>query len=324
MEVTDQGKVFPQSRRASDVLNALVRNIRNPGEQILCGITVTSITKRAEHFHVISENEKWLAHNVLISTGGKSYPSLGTTGDGYRLAEKLGHRVVPVRPALAALEISHFLLDGLAGISLENIPITLWRDGKKVDEYHGDLLVTHDGISGPVILNNARYFKPMDLITVNLTTHRQQETFQKSLQGQAEESGKKTVRSILKRESVPQRLLDRLLELAGIAPELTCGNLSREQRKEISKYLTALPLEVKGVKNFETAMVTAGGVATEEVSGARMSSTLVSGLYFAGEVLDVDGMTGGYNLQFAFSSGYAAVADVCKRAKGEGSEHENH
>lgn len=317
MEVTDQGKVFPQSRRASDVLNALVRNIRNPNEQILCGITVTSITKRAEHFHVISENGKWLAHNVLISTGGKSYPFLGTTGDGYRLAEKLGHRVVPVRPALAALEIKHFLLDGLAGISLENTPMTLWRDGKKVEVFLGDLLITHDGISGPVVLNFARYIKPKDLITLNLTNHKQQETYLKYLQTVTEHSGKKTVRSILKQERVPQRLLDRLLELAGIAPELTCGNLSREQRKEISKIITTLPLEVKGVKNFEMAMVTAGGVATDEVIGTRMASTLVEGLYFAGEVLDVDGMTGGYNLQFAFSSGYVVAADVCKRMKDE-------
>ena len=318
MEVTDQGKVFPQSRRASDVLNALVRKIHRPGEHILCGITVTSITKEAEHFLVISENEKWLSHNVLIATGGKSYPSLGTTGDGYGLAEKLGHSVVPARPALAALKINHFLLDGLAGISLENIPITLWRNGKKVEEYHGDLLITHDGISGPVVLNHARYFQSDDLITMNLTNHKQQETYQKYLQNLVEQSGKKTVRSILKQESVPQRLLDRLLELAGIAPGLTCGNLSREQRKEIAKFMTSLPMEVKGVKDYEMAMVTAGGVATDQVIGATMASTLVEGLYFAGEVLDVDGMTGGYNLQFAFSSGFVAAADVGRRMKGEG------
>lgn len=318
MEITDKGKVFPQSRRASDILNALIKKIRQPDENVRCGVTVTSITKQAEHFLVISENEKWFTKNVLISTGGKSYPSLGTTGDGYLLAEKLGHHVVTARPALTAIEINHFKLVGLAGISLENIPMTLWRDGKKVGEFQGDLLITHDGISGPVVLNHARYVIPNDVITVNLTNHKQKEVFQKYLQKLAESSGKKTVRSILKQEGVPQRLLDRLLELAGIPPETTCGNMSRQQRKEILEYMTSLPMEVKGVKDYNVAMVTAGGIATEEVVGARMSSTIVEGLYFAGEVLDVDGMTGGYNLQFAFSSGYVAAADICRRLKGGG------
>ncbi len=318
MEVTGQGKVFPSSRKASDILNALLNRIHCKDEHLLCGVTVTSITKKTDHFLVMAGNEKWCTHNVLIATGGKSYPSLGTTGDGYRLAEMMGHHLVEARPALAALEIKHFSLDGLAGISLENIPIKLWRNEKKAGEFKGDVLITHDGISGPVILNNARYFKANDLLTMNLTKCDQQEMYQKHLKQLVEISGKKAVHSIIKLENVPRRLIDRLLELSGITPSLTCGNLTRDQRKEISKYMTALPLEIKQVKGYETAMATAGGVATDEVAGTSMASCLIDGLYFAGEVLNVDGMTGGYNLQFAFSSGFAAVADVCKKVKGKG------
>ncbi len=318
MEVTEQGKVFPKSRKASDILMALIKRIHSKDEHILCGVTVNSIVKKADFFQVISANESWNAYNIMIATGGRSYPSLGTTGDGYQLAERMGHRIVETQPALAAVEINDFILDGLAGISLENISITLWRDGKKSGEYKGDFLITHDGISGPVILNHARYFKTNDVLTVNLTKCSHQEAYQKHLQQLVNLSGKKAVRSIIKQEGVPQRLIDRLLELSGITPSLICGNLTRDQRKEIIKYLTALPLEIKQVKGYETAMATAGGVATEEVVGTSMSSCLIEGLYFAGEVLDVDGMTGGYNLQFAFSSGFAAAADVYKQVKCRG------
>lgn len=322
LEVTEQGKVFPKSRRASDVLNALLRQISREEGRILCGVAVTSIDKEEGYFRIMSDKGTWFGQNLLISTGGQSYPSLGTTGDGYRLAERMGHCMVSVRPGLTALKINKFLLDGLAGISMENIPLTLWRNDKKVGIFQGDILITHDGISGPVVLNYARNFLPYDLLTMNLTKCNRQDAYQKHLHALMDSSGKKTVRATLNHETVPQRLMDRVLGLAGIPSNITCGNLSRNQRKQLIKYMTAFPMEIQRVKGFETAMVTAGGVATDEVVGTTMSSKLVKGLYFAGEVLDVDGMTGGYNLQFAFSSGFVAAAEVYKQVKIKGDKHE--
>lgn len=328
IEITDQGKAFPRSRRASDVLGALTRNIHNMEERIICNTSVKEVVKQADCFQVSNGQKSWHSECVLIATGGQSYPSLGTTGDGYGLAEKLGHSVVAPRPGLAAVEIENFPLEGLAGLGLRNRSMTQWRAGKKMREIQGDLLVTHDGISGPVVLNHARHFLPYDILTLNLTDNMDLDSYQRWLQDQTASGGKMTVRSVVRgmfrSGEMPQRLLEKVFQLGKIPVDLSYGNLSRQQRKSLAQLMTAFPFTVKQVKGYDAAMVTAGGIATEDVVGSTLASKLVEGLFFSGEVLDVDGMSGGYNLQFAFSSGYVAAASILTSLGARGDMCEAH
>ncbi|MDW7670393.1 MAG: NAD(P)/FAD-dependent oxidoreductase [Bacillota bacterium] len=310
LEVTNEGKVFPASRKASDVLQALLRQMNASGSQLRCGVQVQSVGFQDGHWVVAAGEKTFTADYVLIATGGKSYPSLGTTGDGYVMAKRLGHHIEPLRPSLAAVEVNHFQLSDLAGITLPSTHVTHWRGGRKRGTYCDDLLITHDGISGPVILNHVRFFMSGDVLTINLAAPLDAEMYAVQLLEKIGNSGKRLIRSTASQDNIPRRLLDRLLLLAGIPGDLTCASINRGQRRELVKLITGLPLTISRTKGYETAMATAGGVATVEVSGATMASRLVPGLYFAGEVLDVDGMTGGYNLQFAFSSGYVAAKAI--------------
>jgi predicted Rossmann fold flavoprotein len=310
LEVTNVGKVFPVSRKATDVLQALLHQLKVSGGQLRCGAPVQSLNFQDGHWIVAAGEKTFTADYVLIATGGKSYPSLGTTGDGYVLAERLGHHIEPPRPSLAAVEINDFQLSDLAGITLPSTHVTQWRGGRKWGTYCDDMLITHDGISGPVILNHVRFIMPGDILTINLAAPLDAEMYSGQLLEKIGISGKRLIRSAASQDNIPRRLLDRLLQMAGIPGDLTCASISRAQRRELVKLISGLPLTISRIKGYETAMATAGGVATMEVSGATMASRLVPGLYFAGEVLDVDGMTGGYNLQFAFSSGYVAAKAI--------------
>ena len=313
LEATETGKVFPVSRKASDVLNALLKQMNLAGVSLKCNFEVRTVSYQQHCFEVANETDRYRSKNVLIATGGLSYPSLGSNGGGYRLAEKLGHRIISPRPSLSSAVIRHFTVADLAGISIPDASISLWRNHKKVSTYRGDLLITHEGVSGPVILNNARHFLPGDLLKVNLVPPYDEELYSVVFLEKLSISGKLMIKTILSGEGIPRRLLERVLSLAEISENQLCAGLNREKRKTLVKLMTGLPFEIEKVKGYEEAMATAGGVATEDVNGSTMASRLVQGLFFAGEVLDVDGMTGGFNLQFAFSSGYAAATAVCEK-----------
>lgn len=315
LEVTAQGKVFPRSKRASDVLEALLKQLRGSQGTLKGKAAVDRIVRTKEGFTVEAQGEAYGCRAVLLASGGKSYPSLGTSGDGYALAQSLGHTIAPVRPALAPVKTVENTLFDLSGISIQDAWISLWRKGKKIKDYRGDLLFTHEGLSGPVILNNSRDFLAKDVIRLNFARFTDEEAFTKGLVAHLTAYGKYTVRKTLDYYDVPRRVMDRVLELSGIPLEIKSAELSKPHRSALVKALTGLPLTVKEVGGYDDAMVTAGGVATDEVNPGTMESRVAPGLFFAGEVMDVDGITGGFNLQFAFSSGYSAAQGILKMLK---------
>ena len=322
LETTQEGKVFPASRKAVDVLQALVSELNRLGIMLQCETTVLQVIRQDNVFKVVTNRQRIDAEYLLIATGGASYPSLGTTGDGYRLAERLGHRIKTPRPALAAAIIDSYSMAELAGITIKDAHLTHWRDGSKKSVLRDDLLITHEGLSGPVILNHSRNFMHGDILSLNFMAPMAPEQWSASLTNQASVAGKVRVGSLINRENLPRRLVDHILDKAEIGYGQTCAVLSREQRRRLVKMLTAYPFFIQQVKGFDDAMVTAGGVSTNEVNGSTMASRLIPDLYFAGEVLDVDGMTGGFNLQYAFSSGVAAARAICQveKIKSDGGE----
>lgn len=315
LEVTPQGKVFPKSKKASEVLEALLKKLKANHGVLIGKAAVERIQRSKDGFSIEAATGAYEARAVLIATGGKSYPSLGTSGDGYALAQSLGHTIAPLRPALAPVKITEDALADLAGISIPEASVSLWRKNKKVKEYAGDLLFTHEGLSGPVILNNSRDIMARDVLKLNLARFNDEESFAKGMAAHLNAYGKYTVRKSLDYYDVPRRVMDKVLELSGIPLELKSAEITRVQRNALVKTLLGLAVTVKEVGGFDEAMATAGGVLTTEVNPGTMESRQTAGLYFAGEVMDVDGITGGFNLQFAFSSGYTAAQGIIKALK---------
>lgn len=306
--VREDGKVFPASMDAWDVFRALKNKVESNGVQIESSFKVEGIDRRDDHFEVRSNQKTIRARTIILASGGASYPMTGSDGSGHRLAKFLGHTIEPIRPALTPVYIDDFKLGSLAGISYPGGEISHYRDGKKIGDYKGDILITHMGLSGPGILDNSRYMKAGDEIRLKMLD---EGASRKDLEQALLSGNKKKVRTVVS-DYMTKRNAEKLIELVGISSELICAELGKKDRKTLLKYAEELPLIVKKLGNMKSAMVTAGGVSTKEVTAGTMASKLVQGLYFAGEVLDVDGDSGGYNIQWAFSSGRLAALSVKK------------
>ena len=311
--VTDEnGKVFPATRSSADVLRLLLDECGKRGVVIRCGEQVTGIAKGNTGFMITTERGTQSATNLIITTGGASYPKTGSTGDGYHLASSLGQPVTEIAPALAPLLVRPFPFAGLAGISFEGTRFTVWRDGKKVGDHTGDVLFTHLGLSGPGILDASRAIRPGDLVRLSFVGTMRREEFAADLAKRAAENTGWQVSTILAKYPIPERLNRKLLQLSRIPEELKGSQFSGEMRAALVTNCTEFPFTVERLGDFAVAMATRGGVALEQVNPKTMESKLVPGLFFAGEVLDIDGDTGGYNLQAAFSTGYCAAMGIAK------------
>ena len=316
IELND-GKLFPNTESSRDVQQVLLDALHDSGVVLRCNAPVetiefahdgTFLLRIAKHATTIR------AQRVVIATGGKTYPATGSTGDGYRLAKSLGHTIVETVPALTPVRVRDYPLADCAGLSFENASVRLFRNGKKIVTAEGDLLLTHHGLSGPVILDMSRDVRPGDDIHASFVTgFADAIAFEKQLTQDAPAFGKKSVKNLLAKYGVPERLLVRLFEQNNISLELAAAELSRETRKMLARLLVEHPFPVAKLGGDNEAMVTRGGVSLAEVNRNTMQSRLVPGLYFSGEVLDIDGDTGGYNLQFAFSSGKLAADSMFQR-----------
>jgi len=306
------GKVFPETQRSRDVLDVLLAECEARKVEISNGKTVTSIEKSGEGFFVACGDEIHRSRFLVIATGGRSYPATGSSGDGHSLAESLGHTIVEVGPALAPVRIRDYPFADLAGISLPGARVSIFR-GRKVKEEAGDVLFTHDGLSGPGILDLSRYIRAGDGLRVSFAGERRREEIDDWLLERSQKDGARNLRSVLPELEIPARLASRVLELLDIPQDLKCASMIRKMRIDLSDHLSGFPFVVEAVGGFDLAMATRGGVALSEVYPKSMESRLVSGLYFAGEVLDVDGDSGGYNLQAAFSTGALAGRSIKKR-----------
>ena len=314
-------KVFPETQKARDVLGVLLAECESRNVEISCGKAATSIEKSGDEFLVACGDETYRSRTLVIATGGRSYPATGSSGDGYSFAESLGHSIAEVGPALAPILIRDYPFSDLAGISLPGARISIFRGkSKKGKEHTGDVLFTHDGLSGPGILDLSRDIRAGDLLRVSFAGARKKEEIEGWLLARSQEEGARNLRSILAELEIPARLASKVLELLEIPQDLKCASMTRRMRIDLADRLSGFPLIVEEVGGYDSAMVTRGGVNLSEVGSKTMESKLIPGLYFAGEVLDVDGDSGGYNLQAAFSTGLLAAAGIRKRlAELEGS-----
>ena len=315
------GRVFPQSQKAQDVVEALSRWLRKVGVKVLLGKQVTRllVTERGMIEGVICAGEKLAADAVVLATGGASYPATGSTGDGYRLAQEVGHTIVTPRPALVPLETKESWVRELTGVALKNVTATLTVEGRVVAEEFGEMLFTHYGVSGPIILTISRAAvealmkKKKPMLHLNLKPALTREQLDARLLRDFKKNIRKQFKNSLN-DLLPQRLIETIIMLSGISPDLPVHQISKDQREALLTTLTDLRLQIKSPRSLREAIVTAGGVAVKEIHPTNMASKLVGGLYFAGEVIDIDGNTGGYNLQAAFSTGFVAGLSAALQA----------
>lgn len=316
--IREDKKVFPITLNASDILNMLVKSCKEKGVEIIYGEAAekASYDDARNLFLVKTEKSTYAGTNLIIATGGMSYPNTGSTGDGYELAEGFGHTIVKPKEALTPVYAEDYSFKDLSGISFENINVSLWRNNKKIDEFTGDFLFTHVNISGPVILNNSRYFEKGDILKINFIGCKNSEEFKKYFNDLVINSGKLNIKSILKEFKLPKRFIEKIMELSQISGETTCSQLEKNKRKTLAEFLSSFPFKVDRLGDFNIAMATRGGVSTNEINFKTMESKIKSGLYFSGEVIDYDGDTGGFNIQAAFSTGKLAADNINKQIAG--------
>ncbi|MEJ2150574.1 MAG: NAD(P)/FAD-dependent oxidoreductase [Chloroflexota bacterium] len=314
------GRVFPVSEDAKEVVDALVGWAKAGGVQIRTQEPAARLLVEGGRVAGVEcrSGRAYPTRTVVLATGGASYPGTGSTGDGYTIAETVGHTIVPVRPALIPLETAGDIAPRLQGLSLRNVRVSLWVDGKRRAEAFGEILFTHFGVSGPLILSLSgravdalHAGKTVDL-SIDLKPALDEPTLDARLLRELDRHGKQQVQTMLK-TLLPRTLIPVCIDRAGIPAEKPCHQVTAKERKRLLRLLKDLRLEVTGHLPIEAAIVTAGGVALKEVEPRTMESRLVEGLYFAGEVLDLDADTGGYNLQAAFSTGWLAGQSVGAR-----------
>lgn len=301
--VDKNGKVFPASQKSADVLQVLLDVSKKSKIEIAGSRQVLEIRKTDNGFEVKTNAGIFTSGRLVIATGGMSYPVTGSTGDGYHFAKMLGHSVVPPKPSLSPVFIRNYTMASISGVSVQEKMIYLYRGEKKINEQRGDIGFTHKGLSGPGILDFSRYIVSNDVLKVNfIDTNADQ--FRNELVRASETEGKSAIQTFMKKFDLPRSLVLLIMHSIHIEPETRLADITKAQRVQLVAAFCEYPFTVEKVGGFNTAMVTAGGVSLDEVNAKTMESKLVPGLYFAGEVLDIDGDTGGYNLQAAFSMGY--------------------
>ena len=307
------GRVFPSSGQAQDVVDALVWWIGKQGVTLRTRSPVKRLLVEGGRVAgvQVSRGQIHRADAVIVATGGASYPATGSTGDGYWLAQAVGHTIVPIRPALVPLETAGDIAPRLQGLSLRNVTVRVWVNGKKQAEAFGEMLFTHFGLSGPIILSLSRQvvdtlaLGQMVVLSIDLKPALDEGKLNARLLRDLDAHGKQQFRTLLK-GLLPSKLIPVCIDLTGIPPDKAAHQITSEERKRLQTWLKDFRLEVTGHRPFTEAIITAGGVDVREVDPRTLASRLVEGLYFAGEVLDVDADTGGYNLQAAFSTGWVA------------------
>ncbi len=308
---TDENeKIFPVSEKADDILSLLMAECRENGVIFRQNSQVRAVDRSGDGFLIRTDDQEVLVDHLVIATGGASYPSTGSTGDGYGFAESLGHRIIEIGPALAPVHPEQYPFSDLAGISFDDITVSILREKKIVRRVTGDLLFTHNGFSGPAILHASRYIRDGDSISIAFLPEKEREAIASLITHGTQAYGKRLVKTILSELPLPARFIQRLTEEAGLSQDSTVAHLTKEKRKELLLLLTGWIFQIKKVGGFDIAMATRGGVALEEINNRTMESRLLPNLYCVGEVLDIDGDTGGYNLQAAFSTAYAAAKSI--------------
>lgn len=312
------GRVFPASDSALDVRNTFMKLMKHYGVDVHLEEPVKKILVDDDTVTgVVTDKETYHADAVVIATGGKSYPATGSTGDGYILASQVGHTITDIRPSLVPIVTEESWVKDLMGLSLRNVELSVVAKNKVQAKMFGEMMFTHFGITGPIVLSLShtvgKLMRKKNIGTIgldiNLKPALSPEILDKRLQKDFDLYSKKQLINGMK-DLLPSRLIPLIIELAGIDPQKPINQISKEERQQIGYMLQHMPLTVKGLRPVEEAIVTAGGISLKEFNPKTMESKLVKGLYGAGEVLDIDAFTGGYNLQAAFSTGYVAAIHI--------------
>ncbi len=317
LKVERGNRVFPKSDRAADIVDALKKALRQAQipviqtkVQRLCfenGRCIGAVTGDGKVFH---------AKNVLLATGGMSYPVTGSTGDGYRFAEAAGHTIIPPQPSLVPLEIQEDWCGKAAGLTLKNVQLRITENAKRRYEERGEVMLMAYGISGPLTRSASAVlqqpFTPGRYIgEIDLKPALTQQQLDRRLLREFEEAPGAILGQVL-RKLIPGQLIDPLCSLCSVPPDLRIANVTRLQRAALIERMKAMPLTIIGTRPIVEAIVTRGGVSTKEINAKTMASKIMPGLYFAGEIIDIDGFTGGFNLQIAFSTAFCAASAMAQ------------
>ncbi len=302
------GKVFPTSRKARDLRDALVQYL--PADSLHCREKVIRLATHQEGMEVITDQGHYLARSVLLATGGQSFPQTGSTGDGYGLAQRLGHHLVQPRPGLSPIVIRPFLFSQLAGTSFEAISVSLYHEGRKIKTLTGPMLFTHTGLSGPVILHLSRWASPGDEVVLHFLAPHHRQALRDHWLHDLEHAPQKKIRALMKAVPVSKALRESLMDHLLSRPLSSLAELGRKGVNILVDHLGGFRLSIAEIGGFNIAMVTAGGVTLDEVDSKTMCSKICPALFFSGEVLDIDGDTGGYDLQACWSTAYLAIQSI--------------
>ena len=308
-------RIFPCSDKGRDVIDAIEKNLK--GIEIIKNTNVNKIliAKKEDRKYVVgvaTSEKEYKADKVIIATGGKSYPLTGSNGDGYKMAEELGHTITEIKPSLIPMIAEKDSLNvckELQGLSLKNVSIKVYESGKIRYEDFGEMLFTHFGISGPIVLSASAHLvrtKMQDVkVEIDLKPALDEEKLDARLLRDFEKNKNKEFKNSLN-ELLPQKMIPVIVELSGIYPDKKVNEITKKERHQLVKQLKHLEIKISGFRPIDEAIITSGGIKTSEINPKTMESKLVTGLFFAGEIIDVDAYTGGFNLQIAYSTGYTA------------------
>jgi len=314
------GRYFPASNKSADVLQALLKWVNKLNVEIRCGHRVEKLIVENNEIQGIQANgQKFTTSHVILATGGNSYPATGSNGEGYELARRVGHSIVKVRPALVPLETEGSVAQELQGLTLKNVRAAVWVNDKKAAEDFGEMIFTHFGLSGPIILTLSRivvdelHKNNKVEITIDLKPALDEQKLDMRLLRDLNEHGKKKINNVF-RYWLPSTMVPVFIDLLGLDTEKECHQISSKERKQIRYLLKNLRFRITNHRPFKEAIITAGGVSTNEIFSKTMESKVVKGLFFAGEIIDLDAESGGYNLQIAYSTGWLAGNSCIKIA----------
>lgn len=311
LKVERGNRVFPKSEKSNDIVKAMERFVRSNGCNIMYETEVKDIITENGNIKGVKLKDNTILYcdSLIIATGGLSYPLTGSTGDGYRFAEKAGHTVTKCYPSLVPLKVREKWTTELMGLSLKNIKIKITIDNNEVYSEFGEMMFTHFGVTGPVIFSASRYINDRIEEKPKLHIDLKPALDSKELDGRILRDFKKYANKDFKNaldDLLPQKIIPVIIRLSKIEPDKKVNSITKEERSRLLEIIKDLPLDITDTAGYNEAVVTRGGVSVDEIDPSTMESKIIKGLYFAGEVIDVDAFTGGFNLQIAFSTGYIA------------------
>lgn len=309
-------RVFPQSDKSQTILDCLAKELKRNKVKVIYNFRVAKIKRESDKFILLSEKKETIqAKRIVLATGGKSYPQTGSTGDGYRLAKNLGHQIIPLKPALTGLIVKNKRIRGLAGLSLKNIQLTFKTENKVLISSFGEMLFTHQGISGPIVLQSSKTVyeslakKEKVTAFLDLKPALDKDQLKKRIFREIHQMPKKQFRGLLK-TLLPKLLIHFTAQTIGVEEKILNADLTTEEVQRLIEFLKEFSFSIDAVEPFSTAIITSGGVDVDQIDSKNMESKIIPHLYFGGEMIALDGPTGGYNLQKAFSTGWLAGFSV--------------